>query len=73
MFKCNDCDLVFEEPKEYTEDRTPGGAFEGGSFIYRWTGCPNCGGNYEEYEEVEEDEYEYDSYDSTNNNMDNLV
>lgn len=40
MFKCYDCGYVFEEPKHYSEDRTPGGAFEGSSFIEHFTGCP---------------------------------
>lgn len=48
MFKCYDCGYVFEEPKHYSEDRTPGGAFEGGSFIEHFTGCPQCAGAYDE-------------------------
>lgn len=57
MYKCVDCGLVFDEPKLFSEDRTPGGAFEGGSFIERWYGCPNCSCNYEKFiEEEEEDE-----------------
>lgn len=53
MFKCLDCYEVFEEPKKYAEDRTPGGAFEGGSFIEYFTGCPYCSGAYEEAKECE--------------------
>lgn len=48
MYKCVECDYVFDEPRSYSEDRTPGGAFEGGSFIYRYSGCPSCSGNYDE-------------------------
>lgn len=48
MFICNECELVFSEPKVYSEDRTPGGVFEGGSFIETYKGCPSCGGNYDE-------------------------
>ena len=48
MYKCCDCGLVFDTPKHYSEDRTPGGAFEGGSFIYHYDGCPSCGGSYDE-------------------------
>ena len=33
MFICDDCELVFDEPKEFVEDRTPGGVSEGGSFL----------------------------------------
>lgn len=69
MYKCSDCDSLFEEPKKYTEDMTPGGYFEGGSFIYGYYGCPYCSGNYEEYKEVD-DEDEYDSDYCVDNNMD---
>ena len=48
MFKCRDCGYIFEEPKHYSEDRTPGGVFEGGSFIEHYTGCPLCAGAYDE-------------------------
>ena len=53
MYKCYDCGYVFEEPKQYSEDKTPGGAFEGGSFIDHYTGCPSCGGAYDEAAECE--------------------
>jgi hypothetical protein len=53
MYKCLDCGAVFEEPKEYAEDRTPGGSFEGGSFIEHFTGCPYCEGAYEEAKQCE--------------------
>lgn len=48
MYICCDCGHVFEEPKHYSEDRTPGGAFEGGSFIEHYDGCPLCAGAFEE-------------------------
>lgn len=48
MYYCSDCNIFFEEPSSYSEDRTPGGAFEGGSFIEHYSGCPNCGCGYEE-------------------------
>lgn len=48
MYKCCDCGLVFDNPKTYSEDRTPGGAFEGGSFNYSWEGCPSCEGAFDE-------------------------
>ena len=53
MYKCKDCGLIFDEPKEYSEDCTPGGAFEGGSFINRFSGCPNCSGAYDDAKEWE--------------------
>ena len=53
MYYCKECDYVFEEPKKYAEDRTPGGAFEGGSFIEYFEGCPICGGGFVEYDEEE--------------------
>lgn len=53
MYKCLDCGHVFEEPKQYSEDRTPGGACEGGSFIEHYTGCPLCSGAYEEAKQCE--------------------
>lgn len=53
MYKCLDCGAVFENPKEYAEDRTPGGANEGGSFIERYKGCPQCSGAYEEAKQCE--------------------
>lgn len=53
MYKCFDCGLVFEEPKRYSEDRTPGGVFEGGSFIEHYDGCPNCSGAFEEAKECD--------------------
>ena len=56
MYKCNECDHVFDEPKKYVEDRTPGEVFEGGAFIYSYEGCPLCGGNYDEYNDYNDEE-----------------
>ena len=47
MYKCFECGSVFEEPKKYSEDLTPGGTFEGGNFIKYYTACPQCGGDYD--------------------------
>ena len=52
MYKCCDCGYVFEEPKNYSEDRTPGYSCES-SFMYRYSGCPSCSGNYEEAKECD--------------------
>ena len=51
MYKCLECGEVFEDPKKYCDDLTPGGAFEGGSFLNYYSACPYCAGNYEEVEE----------------------
>ena len=48
MYRCRDCGFLFEEPKKYSEDRTPGGVFEGGSFIEEYMGCPRCSESYDE-------------------------
>lgn len=53
MKRCLECGFLFEEPKEYDEDLTPGGAFEGGSFVRKYTGCPICGGAYNNLEQCE--------------------
>ena len=53
MYRCRECGNVFETPANYSEDKTPGGAFEGGSFVEHYTGCPSCGGNYEEAKECD--------------------
>lgn len=57
MYKCLDCGFDFEEPKRYSEDYTPGGAFEGGSFMRYFEGCPICAGAFEEATECECGEY----------------
>lgn len=56
MKKCLECGFTFEEAKECQEDLTPGGSFEGGSFIRKFKGCPICEGAYEEIKEEEENE-----------------
>ena len=48
MYICKDCNFVFDQPTTYKEDRTPGGTFEGGSFIESFSGCPKCSGAYDE-------------------------
>lgn len=48
MYRCERCNKLFDEPKIYTEDLTPGGAFEGGSFNKKYYGCPSCEADYEE-------------------------
>lgn len=45
-FICLECGEIFEDPKRYTEDLTPGGAFEGGTFIHEYYACPYCEGAY---------------------------
>ena len=47
MYKCSECGLVFDTPKAYREDRTPGGASET-TFTEVLFACPSCGGNYDE-------------------------
>lgn len=49
-FRCRDCGEVFDTPKEWVE--THGldyGPYE------RWSGCPACGGAFEEYYGEDED------------------
>ena len=53
MYKCLDCGAIFTEPENYSEDRTPGGVFEGGSFIEHYTGCPMCSRAYEAVQECD--------------------
>lgn len=48
MYKCSDCGLVFDNPKVYSEDRTPYGGMADPGFTETYTGCPSCGGNYDE-------------------------
>lgn len=66
MYKCLDCGLVFEEPKKYSEDCTPGGAFEGGSFIQYFCGCPWCAGAFEEVSECSNCGEYYTGYECPN-------
>lgn len=48
MYICNECELVFSRPKTYREDRTPYGGPPEHGFIETYSGCPSCGGHYEE-------------------------
>lgn len=55
MYKCKECGYSFSTPKTYSEDRTPGGVSEGGSFIETWEGCPSCScGDLIEFRECDE-------------------
>ena len=53
MYKCYDCGYIFDEPENFSEDKTPGGVFEGGSFIEHCIGCPRCSGAYGEIKECD--------------------
>ena len=48
MYKCEDCGLVFSEPKMYSEDRRPYGAEMDPRFYETLYGCPRCLGAYSE-------------------------
>lgn len=48
MYKCLECGYIFDEPKKVSEDLTPGGVFEGGSFINEYHVCPRCNGAYDD-------------------------
>lgn len=46
-YYCENCNLIFNEPKEYTENREPyGGGSGDSSFIEHYLGCPSCSGGY---------------------------
>lgn len=47
MYICDECHNVFEQPKDYVENLTPGGGCES-RFNYHYTGCPYCEGTYSE-------------------------
>lgn len=51
MYKCFDCGCIFEQPKTYVEDCTPGGVSEGGSFLQKYDCCPECEGAFGSVEE----------------------
>lgn len=58
MYKCNDCDYIFDEPVVEHDDPSPAGvALPSGYYIY-WH-CPKC--YSESISEYWEDEYE-DNY-----------
>lgn len=48
MYKCCDCGLVFDNPKVYSEDRTPYGGYPEPGFTEHFAGCPSCGGAFDE-------------------------
>lgn len=54
FYKCLECNRIFSETKTVSEDLTPGGAFEGGSFVNHYEVCPYCEeNNYKELEECD--------------------
>lgn len=65
MFICKDCGFIFEEPKKYSEDLTPGGANEGGSFNIELKGCPKCQGSFAEAKQCGSCEEWFDADDLT--------
>ena len=63
MYKCYDCGCEFDQAETYAEDCTPGGTSEGGSFIRKYQGCPQCGGEFGSGEECAIcGEWEYYAY-----------
>jgi len=54
MYKCNDCDFVFNEPKEFTE----WSEFWGNVAPTTYCGCPKCGGSYDDVCDDEDEECE---------------
>ena len=48
MYKCYECDAVFEEPKTWEEDR---GEFWGTPCTEKVSGCPKCRQAYGEVDE----------------------
>lgn len=54
MYKCNDCDAIFENPKCVSEYR---GEYWGAPAYEDMYYCPECGSDdYEEYREEEDEE-----------------
>ena len=47
MYICGDCGKLFEEPKEWSQNHGEPHLTE------RWSGCPHCGGGFEEATECE--------------------
>lgn len=65
MYICNECGLVFNSPKKYSEDCTPyGGPVEPG-FSHTYSGCPSCEGSYDEATECVRCNNEYISIESS--------
>lgn len=52
LFRCVDCDLIFCEPKEYSETYEAYGR----PIIHRYFACPNCAGAFVEQGESDESE-----------------
>lgn len=48
MYMCDNCNAIFETPKIYSEDKTPGESFEGMTFIEYYEGCPICSETFKE-------------------------
>lgn len=48
MYICEECGLVFSEPKTYHEGCAPGCAVGESGFTHSYKACPNCEGYYEE-------------------------
>lgn len=54
MYKCNDCEVIFEEPNSYQEYM---GEFWGSRSYQTFYICPCCGSDdYEEYVEGDEED-----------------
>lgn len=64
MYICNECGLVFNNPKQYSEDRTPYGGSSEPGFTEHYKGCPSCGGNYDEAMQCVRCDNEYISVES---------
>lgn len=65
MYKCCDCGLVFDNPKVYSEDRTPYGGYPEPGFTEHFAGCPSCGGAFDEAMECVRCNNEYISTESS--------
>lgn len=46
MFRCLDCNHLFQYPVRYTEQRSD-------YYFETWYGCPKCAGAYREEEEID--------------------
>ena len=52
LYKCLDCDLIFDEPQDYTETYEAYGR----PLIHHYLACPRCAGNFMELKENDESE-----------------
>jgi hypothetical protein len=59
MYICKDCGLVFNQPKTFVEDTTPGGGPSEQGFSHEYKACPACEGNYVEATQCVRCEYNY--------------